>query len=97
MALRRAGKGFVLGVNASHWFHSWRPDVMSVGEAREIIKTLPNDAWVQRSAGHGTKGELLYDWLYCPMADLQASGFGDTLTGTWSGAYWFAAILPMGI
>ncbi|GCE90264.1 hypothetical protein MSKU15_1865 [Komagataeibacter diospyri] len=22
MALRHAGKGFVLGVNANHWFHS---------------------------------------------------------------------------
>lgn len=30
MALRHAGKGFVLGVNANHWFHSWRPDVMWV-------------------------------------------------------------------
>ncbi|AOX17211.1 IS701 family transposase [Kozakia baliensis] len=84
MALRRAGKGFVLGVNANHWFHSWRPDVMWVGEAREIIKTLPDEAWVRRSAGHGTKGERWYDWLYCPMADLQASEYSDTLTGTWT-------------
>ncbi|CAP56761.1 putative transposase [Gluconacetobacter diazotrophicus PA1 5] len=38
MALRRAGKGFVLGVNANHWFHSWRPDIHWSGEAREIIK-----------------------------------------------------------
>ncbi len=59
MALRRAGKGFVLGVNANHWFHSWRPDVMWVGEAREIIKTLPDEAWVRCSAGHGTKGEAM--------------------------------------
>lgn len=84
MALRRAGKGFVLGVNANHWFHSWRPDVMWVGEAREIIKTLPDEAWVRCSAGHGTKGERLYDWLYCPMADLQASDYSDALTGTWT-------------
>jgi len=84
MALRRAGKGFVLGVNANHWFHSWRPDVMWAGEARDIIKTLPDEAWVRASAGHGTKGERLYDWLYCPMADLQASEYSDTLCGTWT-------------
>lgn len=84
MALRRAGKGFVLGVNANHWFHSWRPDVMWVGEAREIIKTLPEDAWIRCSAGHGTKGERWYDWLYCPMADLQVSEYSDTLSGTWT-------------
>lgn len=83
-ALRRAGKGFVLGVNANHWFHSWRPDVMWAGEARDIIKTLPDEAWVRASAGHGTKGERLYDWLYCPMADLQASEYSDTLFGTWT-------------
>lgn len=41
MALRRAGKGFVLGVNANQRFHSWRPDVTWVVEARKFIKTLP--------------------------------------------------------
>lgn len=84
MALRRTGKGFVLGVNANHWFYSWRPDVMWVAEAREIINTLPDEAWVRCSAGHGTKGERWYDWLYCPMADLHASEYADTLTGTWT-------------
>ncbi|MFT9291841.1 transposase, partial [Gluconobacter oxydans] len=49
-----------------------------------IIKTLPDEAWVRCSSGHGTKGERLYDWLYCPMADLQASDYSDTLTGTWT-------------
>ena len=37
-------------------------------EAREIIKALPDEAWVRCSAGRGTRGERLYDWLYCPMA-----------------------------
>lgn len=61
MALRRAGKGFVLGLNANHWFHSWRPDVMRVGEAREIIKTLPDETWLRCSAEHGIKGERCSD------------------------------------
>ncbi|GAA4475885.1 hypothetical protein GCM10023157_05620 [Gluconacetobacter asukensis] len=83
-ALRPAGKGFVLGVNANHWFHSWRPDIHWSGEAREIIKTLPDEAWVRCSAGRGTKGERLYDWLHCPMADLEADEYSDTSTGIWT-------------
>ncbi|GEN14974.1 hypothetical protein NCH01_14050 [Neoasaia chiangmaiensis] len=49
----------MLGVNANHWFHSWRPDVMWVSEAREIIKALPDEAWSRASVGHGTRGERL--------------------------------------
>lgn len=64
MALRRAGRGYVLGVNANHHVHARRPG------GREIIDILPEAAWVRCSVGHGTKGERLYDWLYCPMVDL---------------------------
>ena len=53
-------------------------------EAREIIKALPDEAWVRCSAGRGTRGERLYDWLYCPMADLEAAEFSDTSTGIWT-------------
>ncbi|GAA4492580.1 IS701 family transposase [Gluconacetobacter tumulicola] len=84
MALRRASRGYVLGVNANHHFHSWRPDVCWAGEAREIVDTLPDAAWVRCSAGRGTKGERLYDWLYCPMADLEAAEYSGTITGTWT-------------
>jgi SRSO17 transposase len=84
MALRRAGKGYVLGVNANHHFRSWRRDVCWAGEARDIIATFLEETWVCCSAGHGTKGERLYDWLYCPMADLDATEFSDTATGTWT-------------
>ena len=57
---------------------------MWVGEACEIIKTPPDETWVRRSAGHGTKGEHWYDWLYCPMADLKASEYADTLPEMWA-------------
>jgi SRSO17 transposase len=43
MTLRRAGKGYVLGVNANHWFGSWHSDISVAGEAREIVETLPAD------------------------------------------------------
>src|ERR687893_2533120 len=57
MMLRRAEKGYVLGVNASHPFNSWigKPEV--AGTAEEIARGLDAAAWRRLSAGEGTKGE----------------------------------------
>lgn len=83
-ALRRAGKGYVLGVNANHAFKSWHPDVHLAGEARDIADAFPADAWVRLSAGHGTKGERLYDWIYQPLADLDAADYDALVPGLWT-------------
>lgn len=40
-ALRRAGKGYVLGVNANHWFGSWNTEIVVAGEAKDIAEALP--------------------------------------------------------
>jgi SRSO17 transposase len=75
MALRRAGKGYVLGVASTTQFLSWdRPEPVS-GTAEEIATSLPASRWVRRSAGAGTKGPRLYDWAYLELADLDAQGF----------------------
>ena len=68
--LRRAGKGYVLGVNATHPFTSWigKPEV--AGTAEEIARGLDDTAWRRLSAGEGTKGPRLYDWAYLGLADL---------------------------
>lgn len=58
-ALRRSGKGYVLGVNANHWFGSWHPDILVAGEAKTIAQALLAAMWKRLSAGHGTKGERL--------------------------------------
>ena len=72
MALRRAGKGYVLGVASTTQFHSWdKPEPVS-GTAEAIAATLPAARWVQLSAGAGTKGPRLYDWAYLELADLDA-------------------------
>ena len=72
MALRRAGKGYVLGVAGTAPFHSWdKPEPVS-GTAEEIAATLPAPHWVRLSAGTGTKGPRLYDWGYVELADLDA-------------------------
>jgi SRSO17 transposase len=84
MRLRRAEKGYVLGVNASHPFNSWvgKPEV--TGTAEEIAHGLDESAWQRLSAGAGTKGERLYDWAYCELADLGPGDYGATWTGLWT-------------
>jgi len=84
MALRRVGKGYVLGVSGSHQFNSWigKPEV--AGTAEEIGEELDPAAWQRLSAGSGTKGERMYEWAYCELADLEAGEYDDSLSGLWT-------------
>ena len=75
LALRRAGKGYVLGVASTTQVHSWDKPVS--GTAEEIAAALPASRWVRLSAGAGTKGPRLYDWAYLELADLDARAFFD--------------------
>jgi SRSO17 transposase len=82
--LRRAGKGYVLGVNGSHPFNSWGDKPSVAGTAEEIARALPGSAWARLSAGDGTKGPRLHDWAYLELADLEAAEYGDDLSGLWT-------------
>ena len=82
--LRRAGRGYVLGVNSNHWFGFWNTVPLIAGEAKDIAQDLSAAAWQRLSAGLGTKGERLYDWAYCPLADLDAEEFGASAPGPWT-------------
>ncbi len=84
MALRRAGKGYVLGVNANHHFGSWGGKPPVAGTAQEIAKRLDPSVWKRLSAGQGTKGERLHDWAYCELADLDAAEYDADRTGLWT-------------
>jgi SRSO17 transposase len=53
--LRRAGKGYVLGVSSSHWFGSWNRERPLGGSAEAIAKAMPSSDWQRLSAGSGTK------------------------------------------
>ena len=83
-ALRGAGKGYVLGVNANHHFGSWHGKPQRAGSAEEIARTLDPSAWQRLSAGDGTKGARLHDWMYCELADLDAAEYDDARTGLWT-------------
>src|SRR5215217_1497141 len=84
MALRRAGKGYVLGVNSNSQFNSWGSKSSVAGTAAEIARTLDPSAWRRLSAGAGAKGERLFDWAYLELADLEAAEYNQTLAGLWT-------------
>src|SRR3954447_24054158 len=73
MGVRRAGKGYVLGVNATCQFTSWDGKPPVAGTAAEIAGNLDPFAWRRLSAGAGAKGERLFDWAYLELADLEAA------------------------
>jgi SRSO17 transposase len=81
--LRKAGKGYVLGVASNHVFHSWSKK-WAGGTAADIAQSLPKNAWRRLSAGEGTKGPRLHDWAYLELADLDAGEYSDTLTSPWT-------------
>ncbi|MET4899013.1 IS701 family transposase, partial [Sphingomonadaceae bacterium jetA1] len=82
--LRRACKGYVLGVKSDHYFGSWVGKPPVAGTAEEIAHDLAPDAWQRLSAGDGTKGARLHDWAYCELADLEAEEYHETKTGLWT-------------
>ena len=83
-ALRRAGKGYVLGVNSNSQFNSWGTEPPVAGTAAEIASTLDPSAWCRLSAGTGSKGERMFDWAYLELADLEAAEYNESLSGLWT-------------
>jgi SRSO17 transposase len=82
--LRRAGKGYVLGVSSAHVFRSWgkRPPV--AGTAADLARTRRSSDWKRLSAGAGTKGPRLHGWCYLELADLEAEQFNSANDGLWT-------------
>ena len=82
--LRKAGKGYVLGVAVNHVFRSWGKKQLIGGTAAKIAQSLPKSAWRRLSSGEGTKGPRLHDWAYLELADLDVAQYNSTLTGEWT-------------
>jgi SRSO17 transposase len=83
-ALRRAGKGYVLGVAANHVFNSWGKEPFVRGPAAKLAQELPKNAWQRLPSGEGTKGPRLHDWAYLELADLDAGQYNSALVGAWT-------------
>ena len=84
MALRRAGKGYVLGVSSAHQVRSWGVQPFMMDTAENVARSLPQNAWRALSAGDGTKGPRLHDWAYLPLAHLGADEYVDGAEGLWT-------------
>ena len=84
MALRRAGRGYVLGVNSNHQFNSWQGKPPIAGTAEQIAEAIDPQLWQRLSAGDGTKGARLHDWAYCELADLDAADDNTKHRGVWT-------------
>jgi SRSO17 transposase len=82
--LRKAGKGYVLGVAANRVFHSWGKPQLVDGTAAKIAQNLPQRRWRRLSAGEGTKGPRRHDWAYLELADLEVSQYHNALSGKWT-------------
>ena len=82
--LRLAGKGYVLGVNSAHVFHSWGKRRSVAGSAADIAQTRRASDWKRLSAGAGTKGPRLHDWCYLELADLEVEELNDASPGLWT-------------
>jgi SRSO17 transposase len=83
-ALRRAGKGYVLGVSCDHRVQSWGKPRAIAGSAEAVAQSLPPSDWQRLSAGAGTKGARLHDWAYCELADLDAAEYDMDRSGSWT-------------
>ena len=79
--LRRAGKGYVLGVSSNHSVHSWGKARQVAGTAGVVAQGLSPSDWLRLSAGEGTKGARLYDWAYLELADLDIADYDASRSG----------------
>jgi len=80
--LRQAGKGYVLGVSSDHRVHSWGKARPIAGTAGAVAQDLLPSDWMRLSAGEGTKGARLYDWVYLELADI--ADYDASRSGLWT-------------
>jgi SRSO17 transposase len=79
--LRRAGKGYVLGVSSDHRVNSWGKARRIAGTAAAVARGLSPSDWVRLSAGEGTKGARFHDWAYLELADLDSADYEASRSG----------------
>jgi SRSO17 transposase len=78
MWLESISKGYVMAVSGKAYF--WRG--FRQHRVSTILKSLPEEGhpdWQRLSAGIGTKGERLYDWLLVPVNDPPKKGWKRSL------------------
>ncbi len=78
--LRRAGIGYVLGVDATHRFAS-PDDPLLVMTAESIARGLKDKAWKRPSVGQSTDGKPLCEWAHCLLEYPDAAADEESTSG----------------
>ena len=81
--LRKAGKGYVLGVAANQCSDPGQ-EAAYRWHRRQDRAEPSKSAWRRLSSGEGTKGPRLHEWAYLELADLDAAEYNSALTGEWT-------------
>jgi len=92
--LRRAGKGYVLGVAGTRRFHAWGKAAPLAGTAEAIAASRPAADWQRLSAGAVTKGPRLHEWCHAALAYIEAGEFGGAEGEVWTRGLPIQIILP---
>jgi len=81
--LRKANKGYVLGVRSNRMF--WRKTNYRWTRAQcsTILKKLPESSWSRLASGEGTQGPRWHDWAYIEQPDRETVGCTDISTADW--------------
>ena len=82
--LRRADKGYVLGVHASMSFGPGASRMRLPAPLQRLPKRWEHLTGSVCQPGSGTKGPRLHDWCYLELADLGAGEFNEENHGLWT-------------
>ena len=85
--LRRAGKGYVLGVSSAHVFQSWGKQRSVAGKAADIARTRRSSGReTPASAGAGTSDRGCMIGAILELADLEVEEFSSANQGLYDNA-----------
>lgn len=72
---------YVLGVRSNHYLGVEVRGVTYQVAAAELIAQMPEEAWERHSAGAGSKGPRVYDWVLVPLRPGSEPGWQCALLG----------------
>lgn len=82
--LRKAGKGFVLGIAGNHLFDCLAKGPYAHASAAKIARKIPKRDFKRLPAGAGAGEPRLYDWAYIELADFAPGQYGGAHEGIWT-------------
>jgi len=82
--LRKANKGYVLGVRSNRMFELKGKKGWKKVRCSTILKGHPEASWSRLASGEGTKGPRWHDWIYIELPDRDSARCTDTSNADWT-------------